>query len=530
MKNLYNLLQDVLAAIENRLKDEINVELIADEFDISTRHLHRLFKLAFNLLPGVYIRSRKLAASIDDLLNTDLNVLDIALDYGFGYEQSYIRSFKLEYGITPGELRKTKEILKIILITPPLNQFDSEKYSNGLRLRREMVTIQKRHFDEVVEIINNYFKPTHKNVSIKTNLIPTYKSPDKLDTVLGSGQGLPDVIALESTFVRKYVESGQLLDLTDIYESNKDKLLAYPVEIGTYNGRVYALSLQACPGAMFYRRSLARKYLGTDDPGAVQNYFSTINTFLETAMLIKEKSGGSCVVVPGVEGLYIPFMSARLSPWIVDGKLVIDQTVDVYLNLCKTLNDNGLQAGIYNGHEEWFAGMKGEAKNREGKPTEIFSYFLPTWGLHFLLKPNAGKTNGDWALIPGPVSYIWGGTWFGVYKGTNYPDTAKEFVRYLTTDDVFLEKYAKDSGDFVSNTAVINKIKENYTEPFLGNQNHYTEFSKMTQNVNGKLVQGTDCIIRNIFTKELMPYVWGEKSKKQALNDFRTQVNAQLGV
>jgi ABC-type glycerol-3-phosphate transport system substrate-binding protein len=383
--------------------------------------------------------------------------------------------------------------------------------------------------DEVYEMINKYFKPSHKNVTVQINMITTEEFPGRLDAVFASGQSVPDVVALESAFVRKYVESGQLLDITDIYEANKSKLLAYPVEIGTYNGRVYALSWQACPGAMFYRRSLAKKYLGTDDPKAVQTYFNTINKFLETASFLKEKSGGLCTVISGNGELYNPFMSARLSPWIVDGELVIDPMIDVYLNVAKTLNDNGLQAGVVQWSDNWFAGMRGGAKNWEGKPVEIFSYFLPTWGLHYVLKTNAPNTRGDWAMIPGPAPYRWGGTWLGVYKGTNNADAAKELIRYLTTDDTFLEKYAKDSGDLVSNIVVVNKIKKNYKEPFLKNQNHYAEFADMAQNVNGKLIQGTDQVIEDIFQKTVMPYTWGEKSKEQAIADFRAQVKAQLG-
>jgi len=112
MKNII-LLKSVLTAIEERLQEDLNVELIAGEFNLSSRHLQRLFKFICNQSLGLYIRSRKLAASIDDLLNTDLNILDIAISYGFEYEQSYIRSFKREYGITPGDLRKTRQIVKI---------------------------------------------------------------------------------------------------------------------------------------------------------------------------------------------------------------------------------------------------------------------------------------------------------------------------------------------------------------------------------------------------------------------------------
>jgi len=138
MNNPYHLLEGILAAIENKLKDGINVDMIADEFDVSTRHMQRLFKLAFFQSIGLYIRSRKLAASIDDLLNSKLSLFDIALDYGFEYEQSYIRSFKREYGITPGDLRKSGKTLKI---TPPLNLFNAQKKSDGIMFGPEIVIV-----------------------------------------------------------------------------------------------------------------------------------------------------------------------------------------------------------------------------------------------------------------------------------------------------------------------------------------------------------------------------------------------------
>jgi AraC family transcriptional regulator len=91
---------------------------------LSQVHLGRVFKFAFGRTIGAYIRSRKLAVSIEDLLHSDSNVLDIALKYGFGYEQTYIRAFKHEFKLTPGDLRKTGQIVKI---TPPLQLFDSSK-------------------------------------------------------------------------------------------------------------------------------------------------------------------------------------------------------------------------------------------------------------------------------------------------------------------------------------------------------------------------------------------------------------------
>jgi multiple sugar transport system substrate-binding protein len=385
--------------------------------------------------------------------------------------------------------------------------------------------------DELANMTNNPtwgFKATHPGIEVEYSQTPSDQFQAKIDPVLASGQGAPDIIALESAFVRKYVESGLLLDVTDIYNGVKDKLLAYPVEVGSYNGKVYGMSWQACPGALFYRRSLATKYLGTDDPKTVQASFANFNKFLDTAKLLKEKSKGTCVVVSSLGDLRNSFLSARKESWIVNNKLVIDPAMEQYMDICRTLHDNRWEGRVGQWSEGWFAGMKDELKDENGKPVEVFAYFLPTWGLHYVLKTNAPGTSGDWAMCQGPSSYRWGGTWVGAYKGTKNVATAKEFIRYVATDDGFLEAWAKETGDVVSNLNVINKIKDTYKEPYLGGQNHYAEFAEMAKNVNGRLLQGSDEAIEAMFDEAVAAFVNNEKSKAQALADFRKQAEAQF--
>jgi ABC-type glycerol-3-phosphate transport system substrate-binding protein len=384
--------------------------------------------------------------------------------------------------------------------------------------------------DELTNMISDYFKLTHQKIQVEYSMTLSDQFQHKLDPVLSSGRKAPDVFALEDSFVRKYVESGYLLDLTDIYEANKNKLLAYPVEIGTYNGRVYALSWQACPGAMFYRRSMAKKYLGSDDPAVVQAYFSNPGKFLETAKLLKEKSGGKCVVTASYSELLAPFLRARTQPWVVNGKLVIDPIMEEFMDICKSLRDNKLYGDVGQWSEGWFSGMADYLAEYNMKLLEVFSYFLPTWGLHYVLKTNAPGTAGDWAMIQGPVPYYWGGTWICAWKNTPNPNAAKEFIRYLTTDNDFLERWAKDTGDFVTNIEVVGKIKNNYSEPFLAGQNYYAAFAEIAKNINGRLKQGTDGVIEDLFFEEVDAYIEGEKTKEQALRDFRLQVTRRLGL
>ncbi len=385
--------------------------------------------------------------------------------------------------------------------------------------------------DELQTMIDKYYKVDHPDIEVEYSLTPTDQFPNKLDPVLASGNGAPDVFALEDAFVRKYVEQGDklMLDLTDVYNEIKSKMIPYPAEVGMYNGKVYGLSWQACPGAYFYRRSLAKKYLGSDDPATVQKSFKDWNTFLATARNLKKASGGKCVILSTTGDLFKPFQGARKGPWIQGGKLVVDPAMEAYMDMAKTLKDEGLEGRQGQWSEGWFAGFKGELKDEAGKPVEVFGTFLPTWGLHYVLKPNAGNTAGDWGMIAGPAPYRWGGTWVGAYKGTKVPKLAKDFIKYVATDDSFLTRWAKDTGDVVSNNNVINAIKDTYNEPFLNGQNHYAEFAAMANNVDGKLNQGTDQAVEGFWGEAVGSFVNGEKSKADALADFKKHVADELG-
>jgi len=387
--------------------------------------------------------------------------------------------------------------------------------------------------DELDTMTNNPtwgFKATHPRINVVYAQNLTSDDFQNIHLLLRP-DGVPDIIALDYAFVRKYVESGLLLDITDIYEANKSKLLAYPAEIGTYQGKVYAMSWQACPGAMFYRRSLAKKYLGTDDPKVIQTYFANFDKFTATAKLLNNKSNGSCVVVSSLDDLKRPFLYTRKAPWLVNGKVVVDSAMEKYLDIGKTLHDNRWEGGVGQWSEGWFAGMKGELKNEQGKAVEVFSYFLPTWGLRYVLKENAPDTSGDWAMIQGPSAYCWGGTWICANKDAKNVAVAKDFIRYVTTDDAFLEEWAKETGDLVNSVNVINKIQnrsEYRRESFLG-QNYYAEFAEMAKAVNGKLLQESDEKIEAFFDEAADSYWNGKKTKVQALADFKAKAETQFG-
>jgi len=82
----YKLLENILLDIEEGIKNNITVNILSKKYNYSEIHLRRLFSFAFNRPISGYTRSRALSESLNDLLNTDKNIFDIALKYGFTHK------------------------------------------------------------------------------------------------------------------------------------------------------------------------------------------------------------------------------------------------------------------------------------------------------------------------------------------------------------------------------------------------------------------------------------------------------------
>jgi len=101
-------LDTVKAKIRKKLADPtLDLDSIARSSRVSVRHLHRLFE-ADGCTPWRFVTRERLEACYRDLVNPALrsrNVTDIAFAWGFSNIAHFSRTMKLEYGVTPSELR-----------------------------------------------------------------------------------------------------------------------------------------------------------------------------------------------------------------------------------------------------------------------------------------------------------------------------------------------------------------------------------------------------------------------------------------
>jgi AraC family transcriptional regulator len=106
-------MQRAIDYIEAHLKDSLPVDQVAKQAFLSVSHLYRIFPIMTGCTVGQYIRKRRLSCSADEILHTHKRVIDVAFDYQFESQESYIRAFKSMFGITPGEYRKAPGIIAV---------------------------------------------------------------------------------------------------------------------------------------------------------------------------------------------------------------------------------------------------------------------------------------------------------------------------------------------------------------------------------------------------------------------------------
>ena len=429
--------------------------------------------------------------------------------------------------------------------TEPTEEMDTE----------EQVTLTVMSFTNELMTMAVAFEERYPNVNVEFTMLPMTDGEyqTKLKASIGTAD-VPDVVALEAAFVKEWVEADFLANLNDLLPV-AEALQTYPavIEVGSHEGVTKAFSYQATPGAFFYRRSIAIECFGTDDSAEIQALVADLDKFVEAAATLKECSGGDYYMVGTSGETFNPFLANRSQPWIVDDTLVIDPKVEEFVDFAKLFRDEGYESQASQWTEGWFAGMSDTLVDAEGTSKRIFSYFLPTWGLPYVLIPNSGDTGGDWAMINGPLAYQWGGTWVGAMADSPNLDWAKEFVKFVALDEqnltnwatgVYTNEYlraidpsvpedqAQAPGDFVSSQVVVEKIISTFDGSelyeWLGGQNNYAAFADAAPNVNGSLLTGSDDAIQRALQDQLDQYLLGEITKEEMWDLWLAQVRNEF--
>lgn len=407
-----------------------------------------------------------------------------------------------------------------------------ETQGSGEEGKKELKgTLVFAHFNnDEASVLAKAFEDKYPGVTVEVQI--TDRANDAYVTAVTSdirAGNPPDVFAAEAADVKRLVNyEGGYEDLSAApynAEELKSKLLPYTIEIGrSDDGKIRALSHQGTPAAIGYKRSLARKHLGTDDPAEIAEMFSSKEKILETA---KKLGDAGVNIFPTWQELMRIYLGAREKPWVVDGKLTIDDKIYEMIDLVKELRDNGYEGEMEAWDTQWFAAIEDE---------ENFAWAIPTWGLRWIIiagmegeEDNPMATAGEWGLAHAPTPYYWGGTWYGIAQDSENKELAWEFIKFLTLDEEQCEAHARKTGDFTSNLAVIEKLSkdESFVHELIG-QNPYEFYLPLLDKINPNLMTRYDGTIEDAFQEAMKSYLAGTLTKDEMLQQFKDKVRSDI--
>ena len=102
--------------INDHISEEISIGDLAKAASFSPWYARRIFIKYLDMTPAVYIRRLKLSRSALKLRDESGQILDVAMDMGYGSVDGYQRAFRREFGINPKEYSSSP--IPVWLFTP----------------------------------------------------------------------------------------------------------------------------------------------------------------------------------------------------------------------------------------------------------------------------------------------------------------------------------------------------------------------------------------------------------------------------
>lgn len=104
-----SLFKDIVNYLQTNYKEEISVDELANEFNMSSGSLSRYFKKCCGMTIVEYINQYRITQSMELLRNTDKDISEISAEIGFNYVSYYNRVFQKLMHMTPRQYRKNNQ-------------------------------------------------------------------------------------------------------------------------------------------------------------------------------------------------------------------------------------------------------------------------------------------------------------------------------------------------------------------------------------------------------------------------------------
>jgi hypothetical protein len=249
---------------------------------------------------------------------------------------------------------------------------------------------------------------------------------------------------------------------------------------------IKGLAWKACPTGIFYERSLAEEYLGTQDPNQLAASFATWDAVLDSARTVNEASEGDVKLLAGYTETFDAYLSTREAGWIMDGTVNVDPNLEGFFDFAKTLYQEDLTFRA----ERWSGSWEDKMSNKS-----VVSYWGSLQFAKYELALNPGEgtavnpTAGDWGITTAPVSYYSGGSWVMASKYCDKKATSADIIRAVCINEDNLKDMV-NNGEFVNNIKLMTSAAadDKFCLEWLGGQNPYPVLLDSAKNADASNV------------------------------------------
>jgi multiple sugar transport system substrate-binding protein len=294
--------------------------------------------------------------------------------------------------------------------------------------------------DRLVEMWN----ASHPDMQIKLTYIPHAEMVAKLAQAIASGD-VPDLMGMDLIYAPQFEKAGQLVDITDKIKDWPELKTASPghMTVATFDKRLYGVPLYADVSALFYNKDLFQK--AGLDPAKPPTSLAEIRADADKITAL----GGD------IKGHFLPGSCAgcnifTVGPlmWASGAKIESAGPGD------EPLVGDGVKKVLQWARDMIKAGNVHEDARAENGETFHLRFgsgkvgMMGTGNFNIaLVRDQNPKMNFGIALLPGvdpgsAASFI-GGDLVVVPKGSQRVDDAVAFMKYILSDEVQVEGYAK---------------------------------------------------------------------------------------
>jgi multiple sugar transport system substrate-binding protein len=279
------------------------------------------------------------------------------------------------------------------------------------------------------------FNEKYPNIKVKRVNVAAEDISKKLQTTIASGGELPDVVRIERGQKAKIFDM-DILENLEMAPYNADKSILFDYDLATFakDDHLIAIPDDMSVAGIAYIKSLAKQYLGTDNPEEMEAIFTNWDVFIEKGKEVLQQSGGKVRMFPSLGDVNQTLKGQRAEPYFDGDKLNVPMLTSTVTDLVK-FRDSGTIDKLDQWTPAWNATFGGEKY--------IFA-MSPVWMPQYVIGPN-DKKDDRWALmVPPGGGFIRGGSSHGIPKGAKNAELAWKWIEFTSMSQEGAEAQKKD--------------------------------------------------------------------------------------